>query len=332
MTQPSISVSRIVNTTQCICSLPAIPTQSWATDVAQSLTHLAPDLAVGVIVAQIDPTSNTITPISTGAHQTGTHQSGSHQTSAASPISQNANQTTDQTRNQSSLSLSLLDKLERVRSLGFSLQHDALTRGLVAPLSALHPSWSTTPIGRIFAAQHLQCPTIAVLPITREKPGFILIVLLASPADQHAFASDSDPALTHTIAHLVPLLSFKSKIALEHVSNPKAWLTEREQEILDELILGNSVRVIAESLGRSAHTVHDHVKNLHKKLGASSRGELIAKALGHTSAPIDQATPASDPIVITGQSATATSMTELKPNVPHRQARALHHPTRDPQS
>lgn len=62
------------------------------------------------------------------------------------------------------------------------------------------------------------------------------------------------------------------------------WISEREREVLDRLVLGMSVRQIAEELGRSTHTVHDHVKSLHKKLGASSRGELVARALGHLGA------------------------------------------------
>jgi DNA-binding CsgD family transcriptional regulator len=65
---------------------------------------------------------------------------------------------------------------------------------------------------------------------------------------------------------------------------PSRMLTSREQEILDKLTLGLSVRVIADDLGRSPHTVHDHVKSLHRKLNASSRGQLIARALGHAEA------------------------------------------------
>jgi len=60
------------------------------------------------------------------------------------------------------------------------------------------------------------------------------------------------------------------------------WLTQREQIVLEQLTLGLSVRQIADELGRSPHTVHDHVKSLHRKLNASSRGELVARALGHT--------------------------------------------------
>lgn len=65
---------------------------------------------------------------------------------------------------------------------------------------------------------------------------------------------------------------------------PSRMLTAREQEILDKLTLGLSVRVIADELDRSPHTVHDHVKSLHRKLNASSRGQLIARALGHADA------------------------------------------------
>lgn len=61
---------------------------------------------------------------------------------------------------------------------------------------------------------------------------------------------------------------------------PNARITAREQEVLLLLTHGHSVKDIAEKLGRSPHTVHDHVKSLHRKLNASSRGELVARALG----------------------------------------------------
>lgn len=57
-------------------------------------------------------------------------------------------------------------------------------------------------------------------------------------------------------------------------------ITRREQAVLEELTLGRTVREIAERLDRSPHTVHDHVKALHRKLNANSRGELIARYLG----------------------------------------------------
>lgn len=58
------------------------------------------------------------------------------------------------------------------------------------------------------------------------------------------------------------------------------WLTPAEAQVLDELIRGKSERQIALDLSRSPHTIHDYVKSLHQKLGARTRGALIARAVG----------------------------------------------------
>lgn len=58
-------------------------------------------------------------------------------------------------------------------------------------------------------------------------------------------------------------------------------LTAREEHVLWRLVAGDRVPRIAAELGRSVYTVHDHVKSLHRKLGASSRGGLVARTLGH---------------------------------------------------
>lgn len=57
-------------------------------------------------------------------------------------------------------------------------------------------------------------------------------------------------------------------------------LTACEVRVLELLVEGRTVREIATEICRSPHTVHDHVKRLHRKLGATSRGELISRALG----------------------------------------------------
>lgn len=74
------------------------------------------------------------------------------------------------------------------------------------------------------------------------------------------------------------VLSRKAAVALG--SDMDAWLSAREQAVLERLVLGHNVKEIAEEFGRSPHTIHDHVKSLHRKLHATSRGELIATALG----------------------------------------------------
>jgi DNA-binding NarL/FixJ family response regulator len=81
-------------------------------------------------------------------------------------------------------------------------------------------------------------------------------------------------------------LSRRARLAFgSDAVEPVRRLTPREEEVLEHLALGKSVKQIASELRRSPHTVHDHVKSLHVKLHASSRGELIARALGHLKPP-----------------------------------------------
>ena len=60
---------------------------------------------------------------------------------------------------------------------------------------------------------------------------------------------------------------------------PLDSLPPRLREVLALLARGLSEKQIAAELDLSAHTVHDHVKALHRRLGVQSRGELLALAL-----------------------------------------------------
>ena len=51
------------------------------------------------------------------------------------------------------------------------------------------------------------------------------------------------------------------------------------RDTLQLLLSGDSEKEVAGKLGLSQHTVHIHVKNLYKRLGVCSRGELMAKCL-----------------------------------------------------
>ena len=301
--------ARLIGTTESICSLPAIPTHDWASQAAEALARLSPSSLVGILIAQLDPNTSSLSPISTGV----SHAPDRDLSADNNAIGQN--ETNPDAKNQAFF---LQDKLERATTLGFAIPQHACTRGLVAPLSLLDTNPSATPLGRIFAAQQLQSPIIAIVPITHAHPGFVLIVTIAF---EKPTSTSSSPfpidTVTQSIADLLPLLARKAELALSNVNNPKAWLTDREHEILNQLILGYSVRIIADNLERSTHTVHDHVKNLHKKLDATSRGQLIAKSLGFTSREA-QSTESKDisnqisPIVFTGTS----SLAELKPTNP----------------
>jgi DNA-binding CsgD family transcriptional regulator len=60
-------------------------------------------------------------------------------------------------------------------------------------------------------------------------------------------------------------------------SAPEIELTAREQEVLGLLREGRANKAIAEALGCSVRTVEFHITNLLRKVGASSRLELVAR-------------------------------------------------------
>lgn len=62
--------------------------------------------------------------------------------------------------------------------------------------------------------------------------------------------------------------------------NLTAGLSPRMRDTLQHLLGGDSEKEVAAKLDLSPHTVHIHVKNLYKRLGVCSRGELMAKCLG----------------------------------------------------
>ncbi len=55
-----------------------------------------------------------------------------------------------------------------------------------------------------------------------------------------------------------------------------ARLTPRQQQVLAQLMAGASEKELAFTLNVSPHTVHEHIKAIHRAFGARSRGELLA--------------------------------------------------------
>lgn len=108
-----------------------------------------------------------------------------------------------------------------------------------------------------------------------QRDRWIVTVLARDPGEPAT--ADRRP-VTASLNAVTDVLARKAAIALG--SDLDAWLSAREQAVLERLVLGHNVKEIAEEFGRSPHTIHDHVKSLHRKLHATSRGELIATALG----------------------------------------------------
>ncbi len=56
-------------------------------------------------------------------------------------------------------------------------------------------------------------------------------------------------------------------------------LPSRVRQTLECLLEGDSEKQVAKRLGLSQHTVHQYVKDLYRRLGVSSRAELLALCL-----------------------------------------------------
>ncbi len=92
---------------------------------------------------------------------------------------------------------------------------------------------------------------------------------------RHVFADQAflDPTVTAAVFDHVR----KGSEEFGEIEKPR--LTQRELEILKDLVAGKTDRSIGESLYISKHTVRSHVKNIYKKLGVSSKSQAVAKAL-----------------------------------------------------
>lgn len=80
---------------------------------------------------------------------------------------------------------------------------------------------------------------------------------------------------------LMPSIARRAAMALgANVLHRSQWLSPLEHRVMEMLSTGHDVPSIAMKLARSRHTIHDHVKSLHRKMGINSRAELVARALG----------------------------------------------------
>jgi DNA-binding CsgD family transcriptional regulator len=168
--------------------------------------------------------------------------------------------------------LDLRSRAHRLNSLGFA--PPAASRGpTIGTLDELAPGWRVGAIGRLLAGPWAGDAVAALGRLSGDCGRWAVAILAGVPEAEQA---------TTVVGATFPMVLARAGESLG-AEGPRSWLTAREQAVLEQLTQGRSVREIAESMGRSPHTVHDHVKTLHKKLNATTRGELIARALGHLS-------------------------------------------------
>lgn len=238
-----------------LTGLPAVATQDWVDRAASAFSGVDPWCRVGIAIGQAEPNGQV-----RSVEAVGVHASAQELERVADPKAE---------------LLGMRVRLERLTDLGVAIPANGLSQGLAAVADDLG-HWRDGPLGRVWNPTGIDRLLIGVTPLGKESLDRLLLLFVALGPSPSGMAR----ANARTLGALIPLLARRAWRALP-ANGPVSWVTDREQDVLDRLILGRSVREIAEELGRSPHTVHDHVKSLHRKLDASSRGELVARALGH---------------------------------------------------
>jgi DNA-binding CsgD family transcriptional regulator len=247
-----------------IAHLPAIPVRDWPDRAARCLGRLCAGSQVVIQIAKLDEHGGVLRTEATGVAGDGLDAG----------------------------ELGLLrSRADRLTSLGFHIDLNILqARPLVgaAEVLASGRDWRTGSLGRLFSSPATGFVIAGVCALGNVDPGRSLVALVASPAGNRDLQAVK-------VRAVMGVLQQRARMALgEKPTANGDWVTEKEQHVLDRLIQGDSVREIAERAERSPYTVHDHVKALHRKLDASSRGELISRALGFLT--IDPPKRGDDPI------------------------------------
>lgn len=247
-----------------VVTLPGVATLDWCDRAAAAMTRIHHPSAAAVAVGQVDPRCVLSTIEIVGA--------------AASGIDTNVDRGLPRA---AGIDLqSVRESLREGEWIGWAFQ--PLSEGAffmdtikVQPTpgrrgaSPLEHRWGTAgPVDLLVGAVAISSPT----------PGRTLVAELAISG-----ASPTDLARYQAVfAAILPLLGLRYLNAIgPEPADRHRWLTPREELILWKLVSGKKVPQIAAELHRSIYTVHDHVKALHRKLGATNRGQLVARALGH---------------------------------------------------
>lgn len=277
-TVPQRELSATVTATAAICGLPAVATLDWCDRAASALCDLYRPSVCCVLIATIEP-SGRISELEAAGVAGSTEEAapaGAGTGGRATPIGWR-----EPMADASMSRVSSIDEMrcraERLASVGFCPSDAINSDVLCAPISQLPNGWGwrNTPMGPMWAWTGASEVLVAMGRLGTAVAGRSMVVYVAP-------SSKDGEQTTSRLQSVMPLLMKKALAAIGPQRSSRArWISEREQHVLEQLILGKSVRQIAEEFARSPHTVHDHVKALHRKLNASSRGELIARALGY---------------------------------------------------
>ncbi len=91
---------------------------------------------------------------------------------------------------------------------------------------------------------------------------------------------EAGPIHLHALETIVGFIANLATAIVPGDELPIDWLSARETEVLDLVLMGQTVPQIGVALSRSPNTIHDHLKAIHRKAQVKTRGELVALAMG----------------------------------------------------
>lgn len=272
------AMESVVRASERLCGLPAVATLDWSDRAARALSVLMAPSRVCAMILRAE-LSGRVSVLEASGCGSCTSRAAANQPVAAVWSEDDA--ALDES---GGVELSVRSRADRLRELGFRLDGLGPTGIVAASAGRLAGTelWRTAPIGSMWVGTDISDLLIGVAALDEGTPRRYIVVEVGLMGHGAVGPRRISPENQAALQAILPLLSHRARLALGSAQDAsQTWLTVREQQVLEQLVLGKSVRQIADDLERSPHTVHDHVKSLHRKLGASSRGELIARALGY---------------------------------------------------
>ncbi|HET9906192.1 MAG TPA: response regulator transcription factor [Anaerolineales bacterium] len=133
-----------------------------------------------------------------------------------------------------------------------------------------------------------ECPDIKIIAMTSFEDEELVQGVLAAGAISYLLKNVTSDELAKAIRDAFSgrsTLSPEAATALIHATRPKQQpsydLTEREWQVLNLVVQGQSNRQIADSMVISVATVKAHISNILSKLHVASRAEAISYAIKH---------------------------------------------------
>ena len=134
------------------------------------------------------------------------------------------------------------------------------------------------------------CPDVNVMILTVFEDKEKIFDALRAGATGYLLKKTPSTRIIEAIEELhnggSPMSSGVARKVMEYFSNPPAdnkqntyQLSQRERDILQRLLMGDSYKMVADACFISIGTVYSHINNIYKKLHVNSKSEAVIKAI-----------------------------------------------------